>query len=108
MCMTAHAKRQRRIDAARDNLLSESLADHFLQLFLGLIADALVNDLAILEQDQRGDTQLADVDAERIQQLAAHAIAAVGILHDDVPPCVLMAGYVVKVGSTNSLSQPCG
>ena len=43
--------------------------------------DAAARVALLLEENQRADAQLADDDAERIEQLAARAIAAIRVFH---------------------------
>jgi hypothetical protein len=49
----------------------------------------------LLEQDQLGDLQIADLDAEAGQNLAAHAVAAVAIFHSKLP---LSVSIIARLG----------
>ena len=49
-----------------------------------LVRDDAASGVALLlEENQRADVQLADDDAERIEQLAARAIAAIRVFHGE-------------------------
>ena len=54
--------------------------------------DAAAGMALLPEEDQRGNFQVADHDAECIQQFAAHAVAAVGVFHNDAS-CVVFSHY---------------